>query len=191
MMPSVTGISRLDANAALNLLASGESEGWLEAARLVVAYFRDLPAVSAVSAQVQTLSQRPNAKVAGHTSAGGNVTVETEERKEWDWSRGFPTARVGRFKVHKPEQGVLQFCHFWHTDLAAELAQGEEPTEYELLYDQRTEEPAAIGVTEERPVYHLGPIHVGAMYFRAFNAVEPDPFKKRRGITIKIGAKIG
>lgn len=184
--------SRFELNAALHLLVSGESQGWQEAARMVIRAFhkeRDQRKRVRVGVKVVCLTKDP--PITGYTAEHGNVTADSDRVSETGWSAGMPEEeRIGEYKVTQQGDGVLSFCHFRDSDLARMLAKGEPPPIYRLEYDPKSLEPISVGRVVQRDAFRFGPFHVQGLYYVVFNSVKTPPEPPRRlGSMIMLGKR--
>jgi len=100
---------------------------------------------------------------------------------------GNPTLRVGAFKVYKVEEGILEFCHFWASDLTTQGLYSD-PVYFRLGYNPKTKEPYYFAVWKKKVLLRV-PLLGGSfvIYLHFLDPVHVSGKKPRgKGIGIAI-----
>ena len=129
-------------NGALERLISGEEEGWLESAQIVVDFGRTiLPSGPVMETRRNFIEGGKKDKMTGYAAGIGNVSIHDKEKNSIDAQhRGFTPERVGYYKmIHRKDGRWIQFWQY-QDDLVWKNPQDDEtgpPLMYFLLYNEK------------------------------------------------------
>jgi|SRR3989344_647312 len=103
----------LEVSAAVARLIADEDDNWLPSAQVVAAVAQRLPIKGSVRVSLRFPSRDTTSEVTGYVAGRGNVTTtqrDANERRAIQF--GFDHVRVGNFKIWRPTENVVKFCHY-------------------------------------------------------------------------------
>ena len=174
-------------NAALNGLVDENCHEWIHLAEIVINEFRELKKASPVSVEVVGRIEKKDAEMTGTTPDKGNLTINTDETRDIDWSSGIKKERVGHFRLYKEQEGIIAFHKFWRSDMATEPDEEKHPPLYRLHYDAKSFAPIKVVTSSEKPAFRFLFIHLIGEYEVPIHTLDGSKEPKRVGISIVLG----
>lgn len=130
--------SRLTVNAAIEHLISEKEEGWLNAARIVVQFGREIPSGNSYDITLSGGTKNDTESVSGYAAGIGNATLHEHTKTEPEvMESGQAVERVGSYKLrHNADARVILFMHYRDDLVWKNVTDEPRPSqEYELFYD--------------------------------------------------------
>ena len=94
-------VSRIALNTAMDLLASGQEEGWFDAAVMMVHFARTIePCSDQFVESVSSTEMHGDTPVSGYSAGHGDVQYSDDERSEKVFKSSGAYARVGHYRVY-------------------------------------------------------------------------------------------
>lgn len=182
--------SRMEVGAAIEALLEGHYEK--EYAKTLIRFGHSLPVRSRFFMELlwRKSGDDGTTDVIGHTNEYGDVSFEVKnEERSGEVSFGVHKERVGYYKIWRERKDLLEFHHFWKSDLATVGEPSSEPTHYRLCWDPATLEPVYFGEIASRVVWSFGWFSLIRWFVKilAFSREEEKLLRYVLGITIRAG----
>lgn len=145
-------VGRMLVNGAIQKLISGEEEGWLEAARIVIEFAKTVPSTDGPYTVTNTYSSESSESVEGYAAGLGNIRIDDSKKGEHSTDvRNATIERIGYYKLlHTQKYRAVQIWHYRDDEVWRDPDEEDSITySYALLYSS-SGEPLTFGTLERR-----------------------------------------